>query len=126
MPFPDKESELKDYQIVFATAKGKVRKASFLGRNITITTQKGSSVKLNCGSLIKALKFQGHEKNIKLPDINKGFLGIGGGEKDVLQKLFTKLFDYYSSTQQLPAERASAKEKIAAVSARVDEIKTGI
>ena len=28
MPFPDKESELKDYQIVFATAQGKIRKNS--------------------------------------------------------------------------------------------------
>ena len=28
MPFPDNESELKDYQIIFATAQGKVRKNS--------------------------------------------------------------------------------------------------
>ncbi len=28
MPFPDSESELKDYQIVFATAQGKIRKNS--------------------------------------------------------------------------------------------------
>ncbi len=28
MPFPDNESELKDYQIVFATAQGKIRKNS--------------------------------------------------------------------------------------------------
>ena len=28
MPFPDKKSELKDYQIVFATAQGKIRKNS--------------------------------------------------------------------------------------------------
>ena len=28
MPFPDDESELKNYQIVFATAKGKIRKNS--------------------------------------------------------------------------------------------------
>ena len=28
MPFPDEESELKNYQIVFATAQGKIRKNS--------------------------------------------------------------------------------------------------
>ena len=28
MPFPDDESELKNYQIVFATAQGKIRKNS--------------------------------------------------------------------------------------------------
>ena len=28
MPFPDDESEIKDYQIVFATAQGKIRKNS--------------------------------------------------------------------------------------------------
>ena len=55
MPFPDNESELKNYQIVFATAQGKIRKNS-LEDFSSINTSGKIAMKLDNNDMIVGVK----------------------------------------------------------------------
>ena len=65
MPFPDDESELKNYQIVFATAKGKIRKNS-LEDFSSINSAGKIAMKLDTNDRIVGVKICRDEQDIIL------------------------------------------------------------
>ena len=65
MPFPDNESELKNYQIVFATAKGKIRKNS-LEDFSSINTSGKIAMKLDNNDKIVGVKICKEDQDIIL------------------------------------------------------------
>ena len=65
MPFPDDESELKNYQIVFATAKGKIRKNS-LEDFSSINSAGKIAMKLDTNDKIVGVKICKDEQDIIL------------------------------------------------------------
>ncbi len=65
MPFPDDESELKDYQIVFATAQGKIRKNS-LDDFSSINTSGKIAMKLDSDDKIVGVKICKDDQDIIL------------------------------------------------------------
>ena len=65
MPFPDEESELKNYQIVFATAQGKVRKNS-LEDFSSINSAGKIAMKLNSNDKIVGVKICKDDQDIIL------------------------------------------------------------
>ena len=65
MPFPDEESELKNYQIVFATASGKIRKNS-LEDFSTINTAGKIAMKLDTNDKIVGVRICKEDQDIIL------------------------------------------------------------
>ena len=65
MPFPDSESELKNYQIVFATAKGKIRKNS-LNDFSSINSSGKIAMKLDTNDKIVGVKICKDDQDIIL------------------------------------------------------------
>ena len=65
MPFPDDESELKNYQIVFATAQGKIRKNS-LEDFSSINASGKIAMKLDTDDKIVGVKICKDDKDIIL------------------------------------------------------------
>ena len=65
MPFPDSQSELKDYQIVFATANGKIRKNS-LEDFSSINTAGKIAMKLDANDKIVGVKICKEDQDIIL------------------------------------------------------------
>ena len=65
MPFPDDESEMKNYQIVFATSQGKIRKNS-LDDFSSINTSGKIAMKLDTNDKIVGVKICKEDQDIIL------------------------------------------------------------
>ena len=132
MPFPENDESLKDYQIIFATAKGKVRKNS-LEDFESINTSGKIAMKLDSNDKIvgvkickddqdvilstklgKCIRFESKKLRIFKGRSSKGIRGINLSDKDSIVSL--SIIDHYKNKQNGKTTKdekveAKAKEK---------------
>ena len=129
MPFPEQESELKDLQIVFATAKGKIRKNN-LEDFSSINTSGKIAMKLDTNDKIIGVKICQNDQDIILSTKNgkcirfeskklrifkgrssKGIKGINLSEKDSIVSL--SIIDHDAKKKNIKLNKVDKSEIIA-------------